>query len=256
MSWFASDAGSENRGRVPRVPPYRGHAPWDTLRDTPLFGPKRPGIGPPNRPGPGYPWPARLWPLPLRQRWAARVQELVALGHPVEAAELEAASGLAWDGGCPMIDHAPPFPEVTSKKRRGRPRAFTPEELAEASSVFQEAFTRRGLQNAAYALWGMELLPLDGEFNWIFDPSRAAGPQVAGNARDNPMRSGILAELGRMVAAGWPRDEILGVARWVCREKPRTRTAILELRRLRLARPLQRACLARLAQLAALEVAP
>lgn len=155
-----------------------------------------------------------------------------------------------------MAERTPVISEVTSKKQRGRPRAFTPVELADAGSVFQEAFTIRGLQNAAYAIQGMELLPLDGEFNWIFDPSRAAGPQVAGNARDNPMRSGILAELGRMVAAGWPRDEILGVARWVCREKPRTRTAILELRRLRLARPLRRACLARLAQLAALEVAP
>jgi hypothetical protein len=131
--------------------------------------------------------------------------------------------------------------EAASKKKRGRTPVLpqpngTPDDLHIAlfKSCWPDIKTTRGLQNRYYQGVGLNCLGSDksDEFLWLFDP------------KTNIVRSGILAELGRIaVAAGYYGSGEIGAkaihtvqcfAAAICEQKPSTKQAIVRLRRWRM----------------------
>jgi hypothetical protein len=121
--------------------------------------------------------------------------------------------------------------KFSEKPRRGRPPVLTPyveEGCRRAAGMYQHS-TRRANLNEYYkykaigALWSHNPEGHDAgkiAFAWLGDPDT-----------DKGVKSTILAELGRLV----DEDLIRRTARILCDEKPRTREAVLRLRRMRIA---------------------
>ena len=116
---------------------------------------------------------------------------------------------------------------VTEKPKRGRPRSTPPDWDLIMRRVGQTG-TPRTLVNFYYtsramAVLNLKSIPEDDPLRWLYDPTLAAHNERAG------FKQTILSELGRI-----PDDQLLrAVALQVCELKPKTRDAIIMIRRLR-----------------------
>jgi hypothetical protein len=128
------------------------------------------------------------------------------------------------------------IPEAASKKPRGRPRIIPAEEMRRNRSMFPDLKSDRQHQNRSYANQAMNILgltwdepPLD--LTWLCDrPAIMAGTS-------NTIKWSILAELGRLAAAGFADADIVAVARVICEQRPTVKEAAAMVRRYRLQKP-------------------
>ena len=124
----------------------------------------------------------------------------------------------------------PRISEAASKnrRRRGRPRVLAPEYLQALQHLFPDIQSRRHLQDVACRQRALALLTDDPACRWLCDPEAMQRGQPSGPLQKS-WRPGILAELGRI-----PDDEDLkALAGEICKVKPRTKDAVLLIRRWR-----------------------
>lgn len=119
---------------------------------------------------------------------------------------------------------------ISEKPRRGRPRLLSKE--LEQIAIFKDGpyCSPRTHQNGHYEIRALRVLDITGdqlpeEYRWLMDPDK----QREGRSERQGYRKTILAELGRI-----DDDECLqAVAKRICELKPKTRDAILMIRRWR-----------------------
>lgn len=114
----------------------------------------------------------------------------------------------------------------TVSENRGRPPAFTEDELALAKFAAPGVRSHRQLMNVAYRQRAVALLANDSRFAWLCESADMEG----GRGHWQPA---ILAELGRLRDA----DSIREAATVLCDHRPTTPEAIAYIRRLRGLRP-------------------
>jgi len=134
--------------------------------------------------------------------------------------------------------------EAASKKRRGRPKVMDKIFAKLAKDISPDVKTTRGLQNVHYRQRAFICLGLgdDARFKWLCDSEAMMkdGP--------NAWKPGILAELGRFN----DDEELRAYAEAICEQKPKTKDAIVRLRRARLGNGARPNCTALTQQIARL----
>lgn len=113
--------------------------------------------------------------------------------------------------------------EEASKKRRGRPRAFTPQWLKILRDMFPDITTERGMQERAYQLQAHTVLKSDPTCRWLIDEEGISA------GKPNSYRPSILAALGRIE----DEDDMRAIARRICELKPNTKAAAAIVRQYR-----------------------
>jgi hypothetical protein len=120
--------------------------------------------------------------------------------------------------------------ENTPKRKRGRPRLFSEEEMQRLDRIHRQTRdkrTGRSLQNFAYFAHAMAviepLLPTQPELRWLCDPDAV----MRGEAR---LQMTIMQELGRI----YPNAQLVAFAVRICELRPKTREAVKMLRKARL----------------------
>src|SRR5262245_22727326 len=108
--------------------------------------------------------------------------------------------------------------ERDAKPLRGRPRVMTRVDRLMLENINGNAKSERSLQNTHYRIRAMAFLRDDDRFKWLFD-------EEAGT-----WQRGILAELGRLQDG----ETIKAYAARICELKPKTKDAIVMLRRARI----------------------
>lgn len=121
--------------------------------------------------------------------------------------------------------------ETVSKNRRpkpGRPRVLAPEYEQALQQLFPDVQSHRHLQNVACRQRALVLLSDDPAYRWLCDPeAMQQGKRLSPSQK--AWRPTILAELGRI-----PDDQDLkAMAGRICQLKPRTKDAVLLIRRWR-----------------------
>lgn len=117
------------------------------------------------------------------------------------------------------------------RRKRGRPRAFSPETLAKITTgAYGYPVGRTALHDFAYKIRAWQVLekaramrPVENDpLDWLYPPGDNTGV-------GRTWKHGLLAQLGRI------RDErlLLEAALSLCRDKPPTREGIVWLRRVR-----------------------
>lgn len=116
--------------------------------------------------------------------------------------------------------------EKFSENRRGRPVVMSAEDEAilNAFGLFTECHTRRSKLNVFYRQRAIGILK-DGDYKWLFDESAI----MKGTDGKKHIQPTILTELGRIDDDEAMRD----VALQICKLKPKTRDAVLMIRRVR-----------------------
>lgn len=115
--------------------------------------------------------------------------------------------------------------EATSKKKRGRPPAFSAG-LTSLNASLRPELGKRQLQNFIYCTYAMRIIMGEAklpppEYHWLFD-----GVSV--------LKVSILAELGRLAMEGAADDEqVRELAVQLCQQKPKVKDAVAWLRRMR-----------------------
>jgi hypothetical protein len=125
------------------------------------------------------------------------------------------------------------IPEAASKKR-GRPRVIHEWFESYCRDHFPHVVTARGRQNLKYMYLAIDVLDLDPDggaglekFGWLLDW------KSADRHRKGAIKSGILAELGR-IAAIYGVEFAAEAAAAMCEVKPSVKEGIAKLRRMRL----------------------
>ena len=117
------------------------------------------------------------------------------------------------------------FSETVSKNPRGRPRLLDATHLALAEFA-TDAKTLRHKQNVHYRACAFAVLMHDERFLWLCDP------KAMQESRPHSFRPTILAELGRISN----EDDLKAIALRICEVKPKTKEAVVMIRRWRLNR--------------------
>lgn len=121
-----------------------------------------------------------------------------------------------------MADDAGNISEAASKKKRGRPRKFSPDLVAAFRGVYPETKTARGIQDKVYLSAGYNALKGAVDFReryrWLIGDD------------GETLRIGIITELGRIPDP----EEVRHVADAICQHRLRGKDAIVRIRRFRL----------------------
>jgi hypothetical protein len=127
--------------------------------------------------------------------------------------------------------------ENTEKPKRGRPRVMDDTTRALYNSMYPDLTERQkqNLQYRAHAIHMLRLLEADSNprLSWLFDREKFQHAEANQSRLDSTVyKHGILAELGRIEDEG----EMLEAALYLCELKPKTKDAIVSIRRYRLGR--------------------
>lgn len=126
------------------------------------------------------------------------------------------------------------IPEAASKKKRGRPKAWGEVVMAISQSCVPNVRTRRHLQNVSYREFAIGCLVDDPQFAWLCDGRKMQ------SGEPGAWQPGILAELGRFL----DKETIKAYATRICELQPKTKDAIVMLRRARTGKSPEASCLA------------